>query len=317
MIKVLDARSVNGQVLGFFGALSNVEYTITVRQVTRRLPEVYRIQQAPSRPSATLGLLRRSDRDAGGRPRRMPCPQRFRRHGRNASSATGADGTVFTLDVPPDSLRSPQTVTLRRYRARPAIPFAGGLVAGVRDRARRTCSSRAGDAGDPAHRRPPSPEQTSRTPTPTAGKTSSSIPGPRRGLRLRLPLVRFGGYGVAKGSLNDAETQAESATTGPCSSYVQRYALDDRVRRAVGLITPCRARKSVRSQTRLRRPTTEQVAPQRSMPPTKGHRKQVEPQIPRRASSANCKKFLDLLVGVSARGSGRPFRSPGDPLRAS
>ena len=47
IIKVLDGRSITGHFWVFYGALSNVQYTITVKDTQTRRPNV----REPERPS--------------------------------------------------------------------------------------------------------------------------------------------------------------------------------------------------------------------------------------------------------------------------
>ena len=210
MIKVLDARSVNGQFWVFFGALSSVQYSVTVAD---RFTGAFRKYSNPSGNFASVGD---TEAFSGGQ---TVTPVADATHAVSANfdatggsvSATGADGTVFTLELPPDALPVPQTVTLTPVSSLGRVPFSGGLVAGVEIEPDGLDLCGAGDSGDPATFALPSPEQTLPYSYARGGEDFILYPRDLDTSSLRLPLVRFGGYGVAKGSLSDAETQAERA----------------------------------------------------------------------------------------------------------
>jgi len=234
VIKVLDARSVNGKFWVFFGALSSVQYTVTVAD---RLTGAFRKYANPSGTFASVGD---TGAFSGGQ---TVAPGSDPTHAVTADldvsggtvSAAGADGTVFTLELPADALPAPQTVTLTPVYGVDRLPFSGGFVAGVE-------IEPAGlELLVPAMLtiRPPSlpaPEQALPYSYAQAGEDFILYPRDIEVSSLRLPLSRLGGYGVARGSLSDAEAQAERTPTSPLDSYVQRYAVEV-LRRVSGQIT--------------------------------------------------------------------------------
>jgi len=130
MIKVLDARPVNGNFWDFFGALSNVQYSVTVTDSITKSVKRY------ANPSGTFASIGDTSAFVGGR---RVSPSRDAGSAVSAEldatggsfSATGADGTVFTLEVPPKSLLSPETITLTPVSGIGGFPFSGGFHSGV------------------------------------------------------------------------------------------------------------------------------------------------------------------------------------------
>ena len=234
MVKVLDARPVNGKFWVFFGALSNVQYTITV---VDRLTGAFRKYSNPSGTFASVGDTGAFNGGYSVRP--VPDPglavSADLDFAGGSVAAAGADGTVFILDLPVNALSGPQTVTLTPVSRIDQFPFSSGPVAGVEIE----------PAGlkllVPATLtiRPPSsppPERTLPYSYARAGEDFILYPRDRDTSSLHLPLMTFGGYGVAEGGLNEAEAQAARAATGPLNPYLQRYALEA-IRYTAGLIT--------------------------------------------------------------------------------
>jgi hypothetical protein len=130
MIKVLDARPVNGNFWVFFGALSNVQYSVTVTDSVTNGVKRY------ANPSGTFASVGDTKAFVGGR---KVAPVRDAVSAVSADldatggsfSATGADGTVFTLEVPPQALTSPETITLTPVSSVGGFPFSGGFHTGV------------------------------------------------------------------------------------------------------------------------------------------------------------------------------------------
>ncbi len=131
MVKVLDARGVNGKFWVFFGALSNVEYTINVFDTVSGALRSY------SNPQGAFASAGDTSAFRGGYAVSIETDDSRAATGWISSDAggslstTAADGTVFTLVVPPDSLFVDELVTMTPARAVGSFPFAGGLVAGV------------------------------------------------------------------------------------------------------------------------------------------------------------------------------------------
>jgi hypothetical protein len=222
IVKVLDARSFNGHFWVFYGALSNVEYTLTLKDsVTGSI----RIYHNPSGAFASVGDT------AAFRGGFSVAPLLDSAHAGSANlddkggsvTATGADGTVFILEVPPDALVGPETVTLTPVSRIDRFPYSGGLVAGVE------IEPLGLELMLPATLtiRPASSPPVNRTlPFSYSRGGEDFILYPRAvdTSTLRLPLVRFGGYGAGQGNAADAAAQADKAPSGPLTPYLQRYA---------------------------------------------------------------------------------------------
>jgi hypothetical protein len=138
-------------------------------------------------------------------------------------TATGADGTVFTLELPPQALLAPETVTLTPVLRLDHFPFSGGLVAGVE------IEPEGLDLMVPATLtiRPVSSPPVDRTLPYSYGRGGEDFilyPRDVDPLSLRLPLVRFAGYGAGQGDPTEAASQVERMPTGPLAPYLQRYA---------------------------------------------------------------------------------------------
>ena len=222
IVKVLDARAFSGTFWVFFGALSNVQYSITV---TDSVTGSYRRYDNAPGAFASVG-----DTSAfRGGYSVAPLLDAARAGSANLDdkggsvTATGADGTVFTLEVPPEALVSPETVTLTPVSRIDRFPFSGGLVAGVE------IEPDGLDLMVPAALtiRPALSPPVNRTlpfSYSRGGEDFILYPRDADTSTLRLPLVRFAGYGAGQGDAADAATQADKAPSGPLTPYLQRYA---------------------------------------------------------------------------------------------
>ena len=233
MVKVLDARGIGGKFWVFFGALSNVKYTITIRDTVTRASRTYK------NPSGTFASVGDTGAFNGGY---SVMPVRDSDQAVSADldiaggsvAAVGADGTVFILDVPADALPSPETVTLTPVSRIDHFPFSGGLAAGVE-------IEPAGlDLRVPAKLtiRPPSPappDQILPYSYSRGGEDFILYPRDVDTSALHLPLVKFAGYGIGRGGQGEADAQAARSPAGPSNTYLQRYALEV-FRRVSGVI---------------------------------------------------------------------------------
>jgi hypothetical protein len=234
MVKVLDARAVNGKFWVFFGALSSVEYTVSV---TDRITGSVRTYANPSGAFASVG-----DTGAflGGYP---VAPVRDSARGSAAEIdhtggsivARGADGSTFTLAIPPDALDGPHTITMTPVTRIDRLPFSGGLLAGVelepeglRLRVPATLTvAPAVSATPPNHILTYAYAQ--------GGENLILYPG-LDGDAVVLPILHFSGYGAGSGSAGDAAAQGSETPAGPLQPYVQQYA-GERLRRIFNQIT--------------------------------------------------------------------------------
>ena len=206
MVKVLDARSVNGKFWVFFGALSSVEYTITVVDTVSGEVRSY------SNPLGAFASVGDTSAFRGGYPISVETDDSLSVSGPmsveqgGSLSVAAADGTVFTLEVPARSLLFDEVVSITPVRATGHLPFAGGLVAGV-------------VLGPPGTLLLEGATLSIHTPAPISRTEETAVawngsgedfflfpPNPESG-DLELDISHFGGYGVARGT--DAERQTQ------------------------------------------------------------------------------------------------------------
>ena len=207
MVKILDARALNGKFWVFFGALSNVEYTINVVDTVSGALHSYH------NPQNTFASVGDTAAFRGGYPISIEADAARAASGKvNAAQggslvATAADGTAFTLTIPPGALFEDENITMTPVRATGAFPFAGGLAAGVD-------LQPSGLVVLPGARlsvHTPAPISRAQE-TPIAWNGSGEdfflFPPGRNGGDLELFLQHFGGYGVARGTDAERDLQA-------------------------------------------------------------------------------------------------------------
>ena len=202
MVKVLDARPINGKFWVFFGALSNVEYTINVVDTVSGALHSYH------NPQSTFASVGDTQAFRGGFPvsiepdAALTVSGTVTAAGGGSLSATAADGTVFTLNVPAGAVLQDQDVSMTPARATGAFPFAGGLAAGVD--LQPSGLVLIGGATLSIH----TPAPISRTEETAVAWNGSGedfflFPPDPTGGDLRLYILHLGGYGVGRGT--DAE----------------------------------------------------------------------------------------------------------------
>lgn len=129
-VKALDARVLNGRFWLFYGALSNVEYQMTVTDTLTGVVNTY------SNPSGRFASVGDTSGFAAGY---SVAAQLDASHSASSVipasggslSVTGADGTVFTLTVPAGALLSDEEITMTPVSAIDRLPLSGGLAAAV------------------------------------------------------------------------------------------------------------------------------------------------------------------------------------------
>ncbi len=221
MVKVLDARSVNGDFWVFFGALSSVEFALTVTDtvtgVVRRYANALGTFASVGDTGAFLGGY--SVAPVRDSPRGTTAELD---HTGGTIVAHGADGSTFTLAIPPDALDGPQTITLTPVSRIDRLPYSGGLIAGVelepeglRLRVPATLTI------DPAVS-PAPPNHILTYAYAKGGENLILYPG-LDGDAVALPILHFSGYGAGSGTAGDAEAGSETPA-GPLQPYVQQYA---------------------------------------------------------------------------------------------
>lgn len=130
VVKVLDARGLGNKFWVFYGALSNVEYEMTVTDTLTGNVSTY---FNPSGRFASAGDT--AAFNAGFKVVAHPDPSRAVSREipitGGSISATAANGTVFNLTIPPDALLSKETITLTPVAGIDGLPLTGGLVGAV------------------------------------------------------------------------------------------------------------------------------------------------------------------------------------------
>ena len=130
IIKVLDARALNGSYWVFYGALSNVQYTLTVADTLTGVTKSY------TNPSGAFASVGDTSAFRSGRSVAAVADS-----GRTASadidasggtlSATAANGTQFVLEVPPNAIGTKTTVKMTPLTRVDGLPLKRGLFGGV------------------------------------------------------------------------------------------------------------------------------------------------------------------------------------------
>ena len=206
IVKVLDARGFNERFWVFYGALSNVEYTIHVTDTLSGALHVYR---NPPNHFASVGDTAAFRGGYGITVQTDPARAAsgfISAESGGSLSVTAADGTVFTLEVPPDSLYEDETVTMTPVGSVARFPFAGGLAAGVNIEPSGTPLLQ----GATLSVHTPAPiSRSDETPVAWngAGEDFFLFPAQPTSGDLRLKIFHLGGYGVARGT--DAERQTQ------------------------------------------------------------------------------------------------------------
>ncbi len=230
IVKVLDARSVNGNFWVFFGALTNVEYALTVTDIVTGTVKRYTNSAGQFASVGDTAAFRGGYSVSPVRDVARTATAELDQEG-GSIVAHGADGSTFTLDFPPYSLDGPRTITMIPVSRIDRLPYSGGLIAGVElepDGLR---------LGVPA---------TLTIETATPGPPNETVPyeygrgGENLTNALRLldtpaiaiPVFHFSGYGAAHGSPADNDHTGP----GPLDPYISEYA-SHLFQEILGLIT--------------------------------------------------------------------------------
>ena len=219
MIKVLDARPVNGNFWVFYGALSNVQYTLTV---TDTLSGVVKTYSNPPGAFASLG-----DTAAFHPGRAIAAVQDTSRtvlaeidSAGGSLSATAANGTQFILDIPPNALGAQTAIRMTPLSRADGLPLSRGLVGAVQL--------------EPEGLRLFVPATLTIRPTATVrpGTVAFSYAGAGEEFALdlseeidgaiHLPLLHFSGYGSGQAAAADVANQQNYAPLDPIAQIRQR-----------------------------------------------------------------------------------------------
>lgn len=130
VIKVLDARGVNGNFWVFYGALSNVEYTLTVADTLTGAIHTYTNPSGQFASEGDTKAFHPGYSVAAHSDATRAVSQDIPVEG-GTVSATAADGTVFTLTVPDGALLNKEKITLTPVASVDRLPLSGGLAAAV------------------------------------------------------------------------------------------------------------------------------------------------------------------------------------------
>ena len=206
VVKVLDGRALNNQFWVFYGALSNVEYELTVTDTVTGNVNTY---TNPSGRFASVGHTEAFRSGYGVRANldeARAVSQPVLTAG-GTISATAADGTTFALSIPAGALLSDEEITLTPIASIDGLPLSGGATAvHIRPEGLRL--------HQPATLLIQSPR-----PIATEGKTSTAFGFHRTGdefhlypatleqNRATLQLMHFSGYGAGSGT--DAEIASQ------------------------------------------------------------------------------------------------------------
>ncbi|HEY2796422.1 MAG TPA: hypothetical protein VGK26_00910 [Thermoanaerobaculia bacterium] len=132
MVKVLDARGVNGNFWVFYGALTNVQFTLTV---TDGLTGAFQVYTNPLSTFASVGDTSAFKAGKSVSPVLDAGRAAFADFDAAGGSLTaaGADGTQFQLVLPPDALPAQATTTIRMtpLSAVQGLPLSKGFLGGV------------------------------------------------------------------------------------------------------------------------------------------------------------------------------------------
>jgi len=207
IVKVLDARGLGGGFWVFYGALSNVDYSLHVTDTVSGAVRVYR------NPTGTFASAGDTSAFRGGYGVSVTPDAALATSGLISAASGGtlvaaaADGAVFTLEVPPHALTSDRTLTMTPVSAVGGLPFAGGLAAAVDIEPSGLYLSHAA-------------RLTIHTPSPVTRAEETAVawngsgedfflyPPAAAAGDLQLYLAHLGGYGVARGT--DAERASQA-----------------------------------------------------------------------------------------------------------
>lgn len=220
VVKVLDARGLGNRFWVFYGALSNVEYEMTVTDTLTGNVITY---SNPANRFASTG-------DTQAFPAGFPVSARLDSAKAvskeipttgGSVSATGADGTVYTLTIPRDALLSSETITLTPVARIDGLPLSGGFAAGA-DLAPSGLRlfQMATLAITPAVPIPISEEITFAWRG--NGEEFFLYPPELDRSKISMKLMHFGGYGVGRGTAADEAAQQLRVPASPEDALSQR-----------------------------------------------------------------------------------------------
>jgi hypothetical protein len=222
MVKVLDARAVNGNIWIFFGALSNVQYTLTVFDTLTNTARTY------TNPNGSFASVGDTSAFHGGKSvsavkdSTKAVSQDVDSAGATLTAA-GADGTVYTLVLAPDSIYFPTEITMTPLDHIGGFPFSGGLKGGVQLEPEGLMLLEAATLTIT----PPAPIPPAElAPFSYEGSGENFILYPRilNVPGVQLPITHFSGYGAGSAGPGEVANQGGITPSGPFAPYAQRAA---------------------------------------------------------------------------------------------
>lgn len=130
VVKVLDGRALNGDFWVFFGALSNVQYRLTVTDMITGDVKTYTNPQGSFASVGDTSAFQPVPSMSVVRDDAHAVSDRFDRTG-GTLTATGADGTTFVLTLPEDAIVLPERITMTPVSQVNGLPISGPLQAAV------------------------------------------------------------------------------------------------------------------------------------------------------------------------------------------
>lgn len=224
VVKVLDGRPLNGEFWVFYGALSSVEYEMTVTDTVTGNIKTYR---NPSGRFASVGdtsAFRSGSNVTATADSSRAISTPISTDG-GTLSATSIDGTRFTLTIPPGALLSDEQITMTPVSSIDNLPLSGGLRAavqlqpeGLRLQQPATLtvatpvtlpSGSVKAVGFSYHR---------------SGEEFHLFPAAINGSTATIQLMHFSGYGVGAGTDSDISNQQQRTPASPEDQAQQNLA---------------------------------------------------------------------------------------------
>lgn len=222
VVKILDGRGLNQYFWVFYGALSTVEYQLTVTDtVSGRTTHYF------NRPGNLASIADTAALGDGAYVQAVAdasraVSERIPTTG-GTLAANGADGSVFTLDIPAGALLSAQDVTLTPLSSIQGLPLSGGLAAAVQIEPEGLLLYEAATLTlEPAAAVARAQEITFSVQG-AGAEFFLNPPLPVAGA-IRVPVLHFSGYGVGRGTQADLDAQALRLPTLAVDRLAQKVA---------------------------------------------------------------------------------------------
>ncbi len=224
MVKVLDARAINGNFWVFFGALSNVQYRITVYDTLSGDVKVYTNAQGTFASLGDTAAFQPGPSVTVSWDDAHAASDRFDEAG-GTLTATGGDGTQFVLTIPPGAIVFPVRVTMTPVSQITGLPIGGPVVGAVQIEPDGLLLMEAADLKILPATAPSLAGLTYfryRGP----GESYTPYPGVPQSTEIDMPVTYLGGYGAANGAPSGALTRRtiRPKAAGALAPYIARAA---------------------------------------------------------------------------------------------